>query len=60
VSYFARRCEVAIHSQRREQRTDRLENGIEEQQDQCRYNGQFVRPDIGEQASHQTPVVGFS
>ncbi len=60
MSDFRGGCQVAIHRQRGEQRAYHLQHGIEEQQDQCGNDRQFVGPDVSEQASHQTPVVGFS
>ena len=56
---FAGGRQVAINGQRGEQRPDGLQHGIEEQQDQRGDNRRFVGPNVSEQASHQTPVVGF-
>ena len=57
---FSGRRQVTIHCQSGEQRAERLQHGVEQQQDQRGNNGEFVRPNVGEQASHQTPIVGFS
>ena len=52
--------EVTVDGEGGEKRADRLQDGVEEQQDQGGGDGQFVRPDVGEQAPHETPVVGFA
>ncbi len=52
--------QVAIDSQGGEQGADRLQHGVDQQQNQSRNHRQFVRPDVSQQAPHQTPVVGFS
>ncbi len=57
---FSGRRQVTIHRQGGKQRAERLQHGVEQQQHQRGDDGEFVRPNVGEQASHQTPIVGFS
>src|SRR3954447_13211544 len=52
--------QIAVHRQLGQQRSDNLEKGIEQQQNEGEADYQLVGPHIGKQPTHQARIVSFT